>query len=87
MIKFRLRTPDGDVHVSLGTTKKNEPAPIVFDGDPKAVALAKEWIVNALDDRGYAIGSTTTPHRLRWAMLDRRARLHLAEVVEDDIDW
>jgi hypothetical protein len=87
MIKFRLKTPAGDVQVSLDVAKKNDAGPLLFEGEPKAVAMVKEWLVNALDDRGHAIGSTTTPHRLRWAMLDRRAGLHVAEVVEDDIDW
>lgn len=68
MIRYKLSTKAGDVLVSCDSEQPHKVAPIVYQGEPRAVLTVKRWLSyeTGADDR--IIGDWCAPADLKFAM-------------------
>jgi hypothetical protein len=83
MIRFRLKTPDGDVEVALDSEQPNKVAPIEYSGHEKAILTVKRWLFYARGALGNQIADWCAPSDLRAAMQTAEAKRFAPQLVEE----
>src|SRR5262245_32259375 len=82
MIKYRLRSPAGDVIVSLPSDGPNRVAKISYEGDANAVDWVRSFLETERGFFGHLIGSATTPLDLYAALASASARRFVPKLLE-----
>lgn len=82
MIRYKLKTPDGDVDLSLDSEQPNKVSPLVLEGEPRAVMALKRWLHKETGAYGHTLGDWTTPLDLETALRKPSAAKFAPELVE-----
>lgn len=68
MIRYKLSTKIGDVLVSCDSEQQHKVAPILYQGDPRAVLAVKRWLAYEIGADDRIIGDWCAPADLKAAM-------------------
>jgi hypothetical protein len=83
MIRFKLKTVDGDVEVALDSEQPNKVAPIDYRGHEKGVLQVKRWLFYEKGLLGQQIGDWCAPSDLKAAMQSANAKRFNPSLVEE----
>src|SRR5215472_4714300 len=85
MIRFKLKTAEGDVEVALDSEQPNKVAPIEYRGHEKGILRVKRWLFYEKGLLGQQIGDWCAPSDLKTAMQSAGARAFAPALVEEKI--
>jgi hypothetical protein len=83
MLRFRLKTPDGDVEVALDSEQPHKVAPIEYTGHEGGVLAVKRWLFYEKGFVGQQIADWCAPIDLKMVMQTPGAKRFSPILVEE----
>lgn len=68
MIRYKLSTQAGEVHITVDSEQPHKVAPIQYEGEPRAILAVKRWLTYETGADGREIGEWAAPADLKTAM-------------------
>jgi hypothetical protein len=87
LIRYKLSTQVGEVHVSVDSEQPHKVAPIVYEGTSQAVLTVKRWLTYERGADGREIGEWAAPSDLKTAMKKNGASGFSPSLLEESMGF